>query len=176
MRCQKPIHMTLFHQGSSLAAKIPIDSRDLWRTCKTTRGLNHWFSWAPGCALLLAACYLVACARFSGPEGAVRKAFNAFQANDSNAISELMSRQGLANAAVFCGGDTINCLRQNYADNGRIESVVTKVLSESSSTAKVQLITTWADIGKRCQTYTLDKTNHGWRITFFDVPTPCAGP
>lgn len=58
---------------------------------------------------------LAACSRFSGPESVVRKAFDSYRANDSNAISELMSRQGLANAATYCGGNAINCLRANYA-------------------------------------------------------------
>jgi len=127
-------------------------------------------------SLLLFVLCLTSCGRFRGPEWVVQKAFKAFQENDSNGVNQLMSQQGLANAALYCGGAAINCLRQNYAGGGEAKEIAAKLISESGGSAKVELRTTWSAMnGERCQTYSLDKTDDGWRITFFDAPTLCAG-
>ena len=89
----------------------------------------------------------------------------------------MMSQQGLANAALYCQGAVMNCLERNYAGAGTATRVSTKILSKSDTTAKVELRTTWSSVkGERCQAYTVDKTDAGWRVTFFDPPEPCTAP
>jgi hypothetical protein len=86
-----------------------------------------------------------------------------------------MSAQGLANAALYCQGSAVHCLAQNYAGGGKTRSLSTMLLSKSDTTAQVELRTTWVELqGQICQTYTVDKTSAGWRITFFAPPSLCA--
>lgn len=129
------------------------------------------------CKFVVLVCLALAalgCSELSGPGAIVKKAFNAFQSHNSNSLTALMSRQGLANAALYCQGETINCLEMNYAGAGHALSVSTKIISQSQSQAKVELRTTWSAIqGEHCQTFTVDKTDSGWRITFFDTPQLC---
>jgi hypothetical protein len=125
--------------------------------------------------LFFFSCSLLGCGR--GPESIVGKAFDAFHENDSNGVNDVMSQQGLANAALYCGGAAINCLGQNYAGRGDTNGVSTELRSQLDTSAEVELRTTWSAIqGEYCQTYKLDKTDAGWRISFFDVPSLCTSP
>ncbi len=117
---------------------------------------------------------ILACGMASTPDGTVTSAFKAFGKGDSEGINKLMSTQGLTNAAMFCGGATINCLRQNYAGAGEPKTVKAEVLKKNETAATVQLRTTWSTRNAElCQQFSLDKTNDGWRITFFDSPSSC---
>lgn len=129
------------------------------------------------CKLVVLMCLVFpafGCGNLAGPGAIVKQAFSAFQAHNSNSLTALMSRQGLANAAVYCQGETINCLEMDYAGAGHAVTVSTKVISQSQSQAKVELRTTWSAVqGERCQAFTVDKTNSGWRVTFFAAPQLC---
>ena len=111
------------------------------------------------------------------PEVIVQEAFDAYRRGNSSGVDDFMSPQGLANAGMFCNGAAIQCLEQNYANNGEVRSVITKLLSNADGTARVELRTAWSsDVWVRCQTYTLDKTDGEWRITFFSPPYQCSSP
>lgn len=127
-----------------------------------------------GYALLILLILVTACGSAkAGPAQVVEQAFTAFRQSDSNAINELMSEQGQANAAAYCGGAAINCLKSNY-QSSQLKSSSTTVASQSDTAAEVVLRTTWSDLaGEFCQTYKLDKTDNGWRITYFDQPQNC---
>lgn len=108
------------------------------------------------------------------PADIVADAFKAYQSKDSGKLSELMSPQGRANAALLCGGATINCLQTNYGKAGSVSLKKTVVGKENSTRALVTLVTQWDSDGKtRCQEFALEKVSEGWRIAFFDSPKLC---
>lgn len=120
------------------------------------------------------ACVLTTVAPQPGPETIITQAFAAYQKGNSNTINDLMSEQGKTNAATFCGGAVINCLKSNYSGMGELKTSFTKVVSQTETAAEIELRTTWASVASElCQHYQLDKTDKGWRITLFDVPGPC---
>lgn len=117
---------------------------------------------------------LVSATPSSSPESIVTEAFSAFRQGNSFGVNTLMSAQGIANGATYCRGDATKCLRTNYADAGEPRSIKARVLSKSDSAADIELRTIWSAVeGEQCQTYNLDKTKDGWRITFFDGPRLC---
>ena len=108
------------------------------------------------------------------PAGVVADAFTAYQSQNSGKLSDLMSPQGRANAALLCGGAAINCLQSNYARAGSVRLKKTFVSKETSTATSVILMTEWGSDGKtRCQAFTVDKVSEGWRISFFDSPKLC---
>lgn len=111
------------------------------------------------------------------PESIVTDAFNAYRKGNSGGVSALMSEQGMSNSDIYCQGAAMNCLKSNYAGVGELKSIRTRALEKSDSEAKIVLQTIWLISGyenRRCQTYQLDMTKDGWRITFFDVPQTCS--
>lgn len=111
---------------------------------------------------------------FSSPEGAVQQAFDAYASGNSDGVSEQLSPQGLANASLFCGGQASECLAQNYRQFGKSLSTGVSVSEKTDTSARVLLKTTWAGYPTAlCQTYSVDRTKDGWKITYFDVPRNC---
>lgn len=116
--------------------------------------------------------FLVSCGgeTKTGPEKIVEQVFSAYQEGNGNAINDLMSEQGRVNASVLCDGSVINCLNVNYRNAGELQDSRVEVKTQNENSADVILYTSWSDGGEFCQVYNLDKTDNGWRITFFDEP------
>ncbi len=110
----------------------------------------------------------------STPSEVVATAFQAFQEGDNEGLNMLMSEQGLSNAVNYCGGEAIDCLLINYPEaGGEMTAYAAQLLEEGKETARVRLQTTWATWGTRCQSYQLDMTEEGWRISFFSEADKC---